>query len=275
MRKVGDLLREASCEIDRSEALLLLAKTLRSKKERLIAHPELEVSDSDGALFFRDVSRVKEGFPTTYLLGIQSFWGRDFKVTPDVLIPRPDTETLLETSLSLLKEKKSPRILDLGTGSGILAISLALEVPEASVTALDVSTKALDVARENARNLKTNVRFLESNWFSNLEAGTLFDLIVSNPPYIHKDDSHLENLSFEPRTALTDDADGLTNYRLIIPEAHKYLSCDGILAFEHGFDQGEAVREIFDNSRLYKKAVTVTDLGGRERVTYASKCPSS
>ncbi len=275
MKKVGDLLGEASCEIDRSEALLLLAKRLRYKKERLIAHPEWEVSDTDVALFTVDVSRVKEGFPTTYLLGVQSFWGRDFKVTPDVLIPRPDTETLLETSLSLLKGRKAPRILDLGTGSGILAISLALEIPDASVTALDVSAKALDVARENAHNLKANVHFLESNWFSNLEAGVLFDLIVSNPPYIHKDDRHLENLSFEPHIALTDDADGLTNYRQISPKASHYLNSEGVLAFEHGFDQGSAVREIFDNTQLYRKAITVTDLGGRERVTYASKRPSS
>lgn len=275
MRTVGDLLKEASREIDRSEALLLLAKTLQCRKERLIAHPEVVVSDEDGALFLGDVSRVKKGFPTTYLLGIQSFWGRDFKVTPDVLIPRPDTETLLEVSLSLLKERKSPRILDLGTGSGILAISLALEVPEASVTALDISAKALDVARENARNLRANVRFLESNWFSKLNDNEFFDLIVSNPPYIHKDDKHLENLSFEPRIALTDDADGLTNYRLIIPEAFNYLSESGILAFEHGFNQGEAVRKIFDDTQLYRKAITVTDLGSRERVTYASKCSSS
>ncbi len=270
---VRQLIEAASKAIDKGEATLILAKILNTQKEHLIAHPE-EILDSEkAALFLGAVEKVKAGFPATYILGVQSFWKYDFKVTPDVLIPRPDTETLLETSLELLKEKPHPKILDLGTGSGILAICLALEVTDSTVYACDISQKALSIAKENAANLRANVSFIESDWFSNIDSDCDFDLIVCNPPYIRSDDAHLNHLTFEPQIALTDGANGLTHYKNIIAQAGDFLADGGVLAFEHGFDQANDLCRLFNKEPHFQRITTVKDLGGRERVTYAVKCP--
>ncbi len=270
-QSVRQLLEVASKAIDKGDAQLILANILHTRKEHFISHPEELVDSEKAALFFDAVEKVKTGFPATYILGTQAFWKYDFKVTPDVLIPRPDTETLLEVSLELLKGKASPKILDLGTGSGILAICLALEIKDAIVCASDISEKALCVAKENAANLKANVTFMESDWFSNIAKDSAFDLIVCNPPYIRSDDAHLGNLTFEPLNALTDGADGLTHYKRIINQAPCYLVDGGALAFEHGFDQANDIRTLFKNNSGYQNIITVRDLGGRERVTYAVK----
>lgn len=270
-QSVCQLIESASKAIDKGEATLILAKILQTRKEHFIAHPEELVDNEKAASFFEAVEKVKAGFPATYILGTQAFWKYDFKVTPDVLIPRPDTETLLEVSLELLKGKASPKILDLGTGSGILAICLALEIKGATVYAADISQKALCVAKENTTNLKANVTFIESDWFNNISKESTFDLIICNPPYIRSDDAHLGNLTFEPLNALTDGADGLTHYKRIIDEAPCYLVDGGVLAFEHGFDQASDIRTLFKNNTHYQGIASVKDLGGRERVTYAVK----
>ena len=272
-QSVRQLIESASKAIDKSEATLILAKILQTRKEHFIAHPEEAVDSEKTALFFEATEKVKAGFPATYILGTQAFWKYDFKVTPDVLIPRPDTETLLEVSLELLKRKASPKILDLGTGSGILAICLALEIKGATVYAADISQKALRVAKENAANLKANVTFIESDWFSNIDTDCVFDLIVCNPPYIRCDDKHLSHLTFEPQIALTDGADGLTHYKNILSKAGDFLVDGGVLAFEHGFDQAKDIRTLFKNNTHYQGISSIKDLGGRERVTYALKCP--
>ncbi len=270
-QSVRQLLEVASKAIDKGDAQLILAKILHTRKEHFISHPEEVVDSEKAALFFDAVEKVKTGFPATYILGTQAFWKYDFKVTPDVLIPRPDTETLLEVSLELLKGKPHPKILDLGTGSGILAICLALEIKDAIVCASDISEKALKVAKENAAKLKANVTFIESDWFSNIAKDYSFDLIVCNPPYIRSDDAHLGNLTFEPLNALTDGADGLTHYKRIINQTPYYLVDGGVLAFEHGFDQANDIRTLFKNNSGYQNITTVKDLGARERVTYAVK----
>ena len=272
-QSVRQLIESASKAIDKGEATLILAKILQTRKEHFIAHPEELVDSEKATSFFEAVEKVKAGFPATYILGTQAFWKYDFKVTPDVLIPRPDTETLLEVSLELLKRKASPKILDLGTGSGILAICLALEIKDAIVYAADISQKALRVAKENAANLKANVTFIESDWFSNIDTDCVFDLIVCNPPYIRCDDKHLSHLTFEPQIALTDGADGLTHYKNILSKAGDFLVDGGVLAFEHGFDQAKDIRALFKNNTHYQGISSIKDLGGRERVTYALKCP--
>ncbi len=270
-QSVRQLIESASKAIDKGEATLILAKILQTRKEHFIAHPEELVDSEKAALFFEATEKVKAGFPATYILGTQAFWKYDFKVTPDVLIPRPDTETLLEVSLELLKGKPHPKILDLGTGSGILAICLALEIKGATVYAADISQKALGVAKENAANLKANITFIESDWFSNIDTDCVFDLIVCNPPYIRRDDEHLRHLTFEPQIALTDGADGLTHYKNILSKARDFLVDGGVLAFEHGFDQAKDIRTLFKNYTHYQGIASVKDLGGRERVTYAVK----
>ncbi len=272
-QSVRQLIESASKAIDKGEATLILAKILQTRKEHFIAHPEELVDSEKAALFFEATEKVKAGFPATYILGTQAFWKYDFKVTPDVLIPRPDTETLLEVSLELLKGKPHPKILDLGTGSGILAICLALEIKDATVYAADISQKALRIAKENAANLNADVTFIESDWFSNISKERDFDFIVCNPPYIRSDDAHLENLTFEPQIALTDGADGLTHYKNILSKAGDFLVDGGVLAFEHGFDQAKDIRVLFKNNTHYQGISSIKDLGGRERVTYAVKCP--
>ncbi len=271
MTKTGDLLQYASRSIPRNEALLLLAKALDCTKETLIAHPEKDVPPVVENQYKIWINRVEKGFPATYILGVQSFWGYDFSVTPAVLIPRPDTETLIETVLQLSRQSVSPSILDLGTGSGAIAVTLALAIPSASVTATDISPDAIAVAKANASRLNARITFLQSNWFDAIDNHQQFDYIVSNPPYIHPMDPHLKRLAFEPLSALTDHKDGLACFRAIIGQASSYLSQGGTLVLEHGFDQGEAVRMLFAESGDFSQAKTVRDLGGNERVTYAAK----
>ena len=270
MATASDLLRTAT-GVPRSDALLLLAKILDVTKERLIAHPETPVSETQLRTFSQWLQRVRNGFPTTYLLGTQAFWGRDFKVTPDVLIPRPDTETVVETVLRLVSPKVAIELLDLGTGSGAVAITLAKELPFARVTATDISERALVVAKENARRLGAPVSFLSSNWFESLPGHHSFDVIVSNPPYIRPDDEHLRALSFEPQGALTDGVDGLSCLRTLIAGAPPHLATNGVLVLEHGYDQARDVCTIFEKDGRYEKARTVKDLAGNDRVTYARK----
>ena len=224
-------------------------------------------------LFSDLVVRRLGGEPMAYIIGVREFYGRDFKVNSDVLIPRPDTETLIDWVLNDcgLPEQQPLDVLDLGTGSGAIAVTLACERPAWCVSALDVSTQALRVAAENARALGGQVSFFESDWLAVFEGvcpSPKFDLIVSNPPYVATGDEHLSqgDVRFEPRGALTDGANGLTNYAFLVQTVPKYLKDGGQLWFEHGYDQGDAVRQMLTQAG-FDAVKTIKDLSGNDRIS--------
>ena len=228
-------------------------------------------------------SQRLEGHPVAYLIGKKEFFNIELKVAPGVLIPRPETELLVELTIDHVRSsgKKTPKILDLGTGSGAIGLALAKNLPNAQVTCVDVSAEALTIAQENARLLNLNsVKFLQSNWFEALAAALpsencVFDVIVSNPPYIPAGDHHLSmgDLRFEPATALTDQHDGLMAYRTIFKEAPAYLAADGFILVEHGFDQSKQVRELLQGQN-YTNIKAHQDLAGIWRVASANRAAS-
>ncbi|HEX5337648.1 MAG TPA: peptide chain release factor N(5)-glutamine methyltransferase [Gallionella sp.] len=264
----------------RIEVQCLLQAALRVNRAYLLTHPEQALNDDQQAQYAGMLERRLRGEPIAYILGEREFFGLDFRVTPATLIPRPDTELLVELALERLPSSSAPlagegpgrgealRLLDLGTGSGAIALSIAHARPDAEVTAVDASPEALEVARENARRLKLgNVRLLQSDWFSALP-DERFDVIVSNPPYIAADDAHLAqgDVRFEPLTALASGADGLDDIRRIIAEAKAHLHDGGWLMFEHGYDQAERVRGLLDAGGFIE-VFSARDLAGIERVT--------
>ncbi len=267
MTTIAALLAQARGHVPPNEARLLLANLLERNTAWLEAHREDTVAVQTVERFAALVARRAAGEPVAYLTGWREFYGRDFRVTPDVLIPRPETELLVDTACEKLGADSTARILDLGTGSGCLAITLALELPAARVTAVDVSPAALAVARANAARLGANVAFIASDWFTALPAQR-FDLIVANPPYVAAHDAHLlqGDLRFEPRAALTDGADGLSAIRQIVTAATHWLVPGGWLFFEHGWDQGEAARTLL-TAAGYTDIEQRQDLAGIVRVS--------
>lgn len=247
MTSVAALLAEARQRIPPAEARLLLGHLLGRDSAWLEAHREDAVAPAVSEKMSALVGRRAAGEPIAYLTGVREFYGRDFVVTPDVLIPRPETELLVDVAKEKLFASDAAQILDLGAGSGCLAVTLALELPWAHVVAVDVSTAALAVARRNAVLLgaQAQVAFCASDWFAGLPAQR-FDLIVANPPYVAAGDPHLAegDLRFEPQTALTDQADGLAAIRRIVAEAPHWLAPGGWLFLEHGYDQAAAVLEL-------------------------------
>jgi release factor glutamine methyltransferase len=250
------------------EARSLLAFALRATRESLITQTQRAVEASAAGRFRELCERRKAGEPMAYLLGQREFFGRPFRVDPSVLIPRPETECLIDLALQLLSGLSGPSVIDLGTGSGCIAVTLALERPDAQVWATDVSDPALELARINASELGAHVTFLHGHWFAPVQGR--FDLIVSNPPYIAPGDPHLDELRCEPRGALTDGRDGLSCLRAIIEQSSAYLSDGGALLVEHGFDQGAAVRALMRQNGL-RSAQTRMDLAGLERVCLARR----
>ena len=272
---VGTLLAAAAGRAPRSDARLVLAYLLKTTKERLIMHPELEVALEVKAAYLEALEKISRGCPVAYVTGVREFYGRPFAVTPDVLVPRPDTETLVEEAIALIAREGIENVLDLGTGSGIIAVTIALEAPSATVFATDESPAALAVARGNAQRLGARVSFYEGSWFDALaqeSAPQRFDLIVSNPPYIDPADSHMAALSFEPRGALTDEVDGLQDLKAIIERAPQHLAAGGVLLLEHGYDQGEAVRAML-SAAGFEDVRTVQDLAGNDRVSDGRRRP--
>jgi release factor glutamine methyltransferase len=251
-----------------AEARALLAHVLDVPRERLIAHPETLVPAPALAVYQSLVARRRGGEPLAYLRGYEEFYGRPFRVTPDVLVPRPDTETLIEVALAHLHDLSSPRVLDLGTGSGCIAVTLKLERPDAQVVATDVSPAAIEVARGNALALGATIDFLQGSWYAALDPGAAFDLIVGNPPYVASEDPHMTELAHEPALALTDGSDGLSCLREIVAGAPKFLAADGMLAVEHGYDQASAVRAMLRDAG-WKSVWTHRDAAGHERATTA------
>jgi release factor glutamine methyltransferase len=266
--RLDAVLRDACARIDAADARALLAHALGKSPAWLIAHADDALDD--GALGRFDAllrSRI-DGRPVAYLVGRRGFWTLDLAVTPDTLIPRPETELLVELALSRIPQGEALRIVDLGTGSGAIALAIAVERPQCSVVATDASEAALQVARGNARdNAVANVRFRHGSWFAPL-AGERFDLIASNPPYIANGDAHLAegDLRFEPAAALSSGSDGLDDIREIISSAEEFLADRGWLLLEHGLDQGAAIRELFEVAGFVEIA-TERDLESRDRVT--------
>lgn len=250
------------------DAEVLLCHCLNKNRSFLRAWPEHQPSPAQIAQFQMLVEQRSHGTPVAYLTGQREFWSRSFKVSPDVLIPRPDTELLIELSLALLPAGRPCKIIDLGTGSGIIAITLAAERPLADVIASDLSAAALEIARYNAEWLDTgNVRFLQSHWFDNIDE-TGFDLVISNPPYIAGSDPHLRegDVRFEPDSALVSAENGLQDIRLIAEQARRHLKDGGHLLVEHGYNQQTDVQAIF-NALNYRQVTTHADLSGNPRVT--------
>jgi len=264
---LGEAMAVARQRIDRLDARLLLEYATGCSHADLLARPETPVIGPAADQFMAWVERRAAGEPLAYLVGETEFRGRVFQVSPSVLIPRPETEVLIDLALARLRGLAAPRVLDLGTGSGIVAIALALECPAAAVVAVDLSPAALAVAANNAGRLGAKVDFRQSDWFASL-SGEQFDLIVSNPPYVADGDPHLtlDGLPFEPRMALTDGADGLDCIRRIVSAATAHLAAGGCLFFEHGYDQGEASRNLL-SAAGFKAAATYPDLAGIDRVS--------
>lgn len=247
MASVAELLAAARRRIPPGEARLLLGHLLGRDNAWLEAHRDDAVAPEVAQKMSALATRRAAGEPVAYLLGMREFYGRDFAVTPDVLIPRPETELLIDIAKEKLFAGDAANILDLGAGSGCLAVTLALELDWARVVAVDVSPAALAVARGNARRLgaQAQVDFVEGDWFAGLSPQR-FELIVANPPYVAAGDPHLAegDLRFEPQNALTDHADGLSAIRRIVAEAPRWLAPGGWLWIEHGYDQAAAVREL-------------------------------
>ena len=254
------------------DADVLLAHTLRIDRGNLRARYDQSISTADTQHFHHLISRRRQGEPLAYILGHREFWSLSFKVTPAVLVPRPESELLVQFGLDALTGIMQPRILDLGTGSGAIGLSLAYSLPHATVDAVDISPAALAVAEDNRRELGlSNVRTVLGNWFDAIRDET-YDLIVSNPPYLADDDPHLAtgHLAAEPQLALVSGKTGLEAYKLIAPQALGHLRTGGILLLEHGNTQASALRTILDECG-YARMTIIRDLAGHERATRAHK----
>jgi release factor glutamine methyltransferase len=269
MAEVRELIASAARTLgERLEAELLLVHVLGKPRSWLVAHADDVLDDAQVTAFEALVQRRHRGEPVAYITGRRGFWSLELEVTPVTLIPRPETELLVELALQRLPT--AGRIVDLGTGSGAIALAIARERPQARVMATDASRDALAVALRNAARLGlTHVGFLHGDWFAPL-AGERFNLIVSNPPYIEADDPHLGqgDLRFEPASALASGADGLDDIRRIVEGARTHLEPGGWLMMEHGWNQGDAVRSSLSTAG-YHNVFTAQDLEQRDRVSGA------
>lgn len=278
LKRGCEVLEGAGSESPRLDAQVLLLAVLREERTVLVSHPERELASQEEQLYNQYISERALGKPVSYITGMKEFMGLEFAVNEAVLIPRPETELLVEEAVRVLNGK-AMRVLDLCTGSGAIAVSIRHFVPQAEVTATDLSEEALKVARENAERLTAGgIRFLQGDLFeafSNLQApgSELFNLIVSNPPYIPAkviDGLMPDVKDFEPRLALDGGTDGLDIYRRLIPQAAEHLAPGGVLLLEIGFDQGETVPDLCRQAGLGNIAV-LKDLAGLDRVVRAER----
>ena len=245
----------------------LLLWVIDKNKTFLITNPDYILTDKQYQDFIDGIQKLKNKIPLAYITGKQAFWGREFLVNCHTLIPRPDSECMIDAVIDFVNKNfvTAPKILDLGTGSGCLAITLAKELPNSQVVAVDFSLDALELGNKNAKNLSAdNCVFIHSDWFD--EISDLFDIIISNPPYIAPNDKHLDDLVAEPITALVSKDDGLADIYHIIKHAKNYLHNQGILLIEHGFNQTKQVQDIFCQFE-FGDIDTIKDYGGNDRIT--------
>lgn len=270
-KTVAAFFAAARPRIDRLDARLLLEHVSGLSHTAIIREPQHPLTEAEWQLLQALVVRREAGEPLAYLVGSADFRGRRFGVSPAVLIPRPETEGLVDLAFERLQGLKSPRCVDLGTGSGIIAVSLKCEFPAARMVAVDVSAAALQVAADNAQRLGAEVDFRLGSWYAPL-AGERFDLVVSNPPYVAAGDPHLDlnGLPYEPRTALTDGGDGLGCLRAIVAGAGDHLEAGGWLLFEHGYDQGKISRNLL-SAAGFEDVFTAVDLAGIDRISGGRK----
>jgi release factor glutamine methyltransferase len=266
---------EAALNLDSSSARIevqcLLQEVLEVNRAHLLTHPEQSLTADQHVRYMALLDRRMGGEPIAYLVGEREFYGLTFKVSPATLIPRPETELLVELALQRIPQQGPCRVLDMGTGSGAIALIIAHARPNAQVVAVDFSRAALEVAQINMQRLNLgNARMLRSNWFGALQ-NERFDMIVSNPPYIAADDAHLAqgDVRFEPRTALASGADGLDDIRRITASARDHLNVNGWLLFEHGYNQAAQVNALLQQTG-FAGVFSARDLAGIERVSGGS-----
>ncbi|WP_372766203.1 peptide chain release factor N(5)-glutamine methyltransferase [Pseudoalteromonas sp.] len=255
------------------DAEVLLLATINQSRTYLFTWPDKILTDEQQSQFIAAIEKRKLGEPVAHITQYREFWSLNFKVSPATLIPRPDTETLVELALTKATENTG-KLLDLGTGTGAIALSLASELPNWQVTAVDFKPEAVELAKQNKHSLQIeNAEILQSDWFTAL-SDSQFDIIVSNPPYIAGQDPHLQqgDVRFEPLSALVAKKQGMADIEHIIKTSRKYLKAKGWLLIEHGYDQGQLVRDFFAKM-AYKVISTEKDLGGNDRVTLAKWDP--
>ncbi len=245
---------------------LLLAKILGIRKEELIINLENEVDKEKEKQFFEGIEKIILDYPIQYITAHKEFMKMNFYVNESVLIPRADTEVLVEEVIKLCKEENKKDILDMCTGSGAIAISIAKNLENTNITAVDISKEAIGVARINAKELlkENNIKFIKSNMFENVDKK--FDVIVSNPPYIKTKEIDEYKLKYEPKLALDGGEDGLKFYKIIINEGYKHLKTNGIIVLEIGYDQKEALQKLVNENNNYKESYCIQDLCGNDRV---------
>jgi len=262
-------LKASSSDSIALDAELLLSFVLQKNRTYLYTWPEQILSQTEQTHYFELISRRIEGHPIAHIVGTREFWGMDFVVTPDTLIPRPDTEILVETALEKMHSKNDQAwsFLDLGTGTGAIACAIKASHPACQATAVDFQIKALNVAKQNAKQHQLTILFKQGSWFEPVK-GQTFDLIVSNPPYIEEQDPHLTegDVRFEPLTALTSGKDGLKDIRMIIEQAPAYLNPRGWLMIEHGYNQHKAVQTLL-KAQGFTAVESRLDYGQNPRVT--------
>jgi release factor glutamine methyltransferase len=271
---IAQALRQAKAMgADRLDAQMLLAHILERPRSWLIAHDDAVLTPGQIDALNAALQRRADGEPTAYLVGEKEFHGLCLRVDANVLVPRPDTEVLVDWACELLgrgfPDAPSPRVVDLGTGSGAISLAIKHARPESVVLATDVSEAAIEVARTNAMRLGMSIELLETNWWKGLE-GRRFELVVSNPPYIAGGDPHLAALRHEPTLALTPGGDGLAALRELIAGAPAHMVAQGWLLLEHGYDQAAAVRAML-HDHGFRRIETRRDLGGQERCTGATR----
>ena len=265
LRIADALARARAIGVDRLDVQLLLCHLLQRSRAWLLAHDDAALAPAQAAAFEAALARRAAGEPLAYIVGEKEFHGLALAVSPDVLVPRPETELLVDWALELLAGQAAPAVADLGTGSGAIALAVQHRCPAARVTATDASPAALAVARANAERLGLPLQLAAGSWWQALP-GQVFDLVLSNPPYIAGDDHHLQALVHEPRQALTPEGDGLQALRAIVAGAPTHLQAGGWLLLEHGFDQADAVQALLAAGG-FREVATRVDLAGLPRCT--------
>ena len=261
------MLKSNNVESPKLKARLLLQYVLDKPRQYIIVYDNKEIDKQQQWQYFVNIEKLTKGVPLQHITHRQEFMKMDFFVDENVLIPRPDTEILIEEVIKIAQKYNSPRILDLCTGSGAIAISLKKFVPNADITAVDISEKALEIAQKNAKKLETKINFLKSDLFDKLD-NKKFDIIVSNPPYIRKDEIKKlsEEVQKEPKIALDGGEDGLDFYRIITEQAINYLKTGSFLCFEIGYNQKNDVIKIIEDEQNYKNTYCKKDLYGNDRI---------